>query len=447
MKNIFTWMNNKSKDKEEIDLFGKVDQIKKHAAVKENKKRIKQKYIDARKANESKLKVKKEFYEDIESKAYRARSAQIDKQKLDLKEEIKTNIQPKALEKLNIHKQNISAIKESKQIEPSLEDVLGIMEFLVFSSTGQGFWEFEMTDFFDSSGSFILKSELLPVNSEYNPSATLYTYFESASRSLEESFLRKLYKYNSNTMNSSEIIELQKEGFCILLDYMNDELFDDTQFIPQEKIKYLEMLDMAKELYPYEIKRVLDAYLDFLFDQEASNNPSSRIKVVIKNNTLLLELNILTEIEGESMNYYSREDAIYNVIYGGLIMNALGTFNSKTPKVLEEFLSNRTIDVGMRWRDTRTKDFEKKKGYTERETDEEYTDRHRRLAFAWNDGLFGGFTAKIEKSLVTLVWNYPNFFAPYSVEHIKNDESYLIRDMLDLSEGNRFPSTPYDLKY
>lgn len=71
-------MNNKSKDKEEIDLFGKVDQIKKHAAVKENKKRIKQKYIDARKANENKLKVKKEFYEDIESKAYRARSTPYD---------------------------------------------------------------------------------------------------------------------------------------------------------------------------------------------------------------------------------------------------------------------------------------------------------------------------------------------------------------------------------
>lgn len=421
-------MNKKNKDKEETDLFGKVDQIKKHAVLEENRKRIKQKYADAKKANAKKLK------------------AQIDRQKLDLKEEIKTNIEPKALEKLNIYKQNIAAKKEFKQIEPLLEDVLGIMEFLAFSSTDRGFCGVDLNDFFDSSGSFILKSELFPINSEYNPSATLYAYFQSASRSFEESFLRKLDKYNSNAMNSSEIIELQKKGFYILLDYMNDELYDDIQFIPQKKINYLEMLNMAKELYPCEIKRVLDAFLDFLFDQEASNNPSSRIEVVKNNNTLILKLNILTEIEGEIVNYYSRIDAIYNVIYGGLIMNALGTFNSKTPKVLQEFLSGGTIDVGMRWRDPRTKNFEKKKGYTERETSEEYTERHCRLAFAWNDGLFGEFTAKIEKNLVTLVWNYPNFFVPNHVEDIKNDESYLIRDMLDLTEGNRFPSIPYDLK-
>ena len=67
-------MNKKNKDKEETDLFGKVDQIKKHAVLEENRKRIKQKYADAKKANAKKLK------------------AQIDKQKLDLKEEIKTNM-------------------------------------------------------------------------------------------------------------------------------------------------------------------------------------------------------------------------------------------------------------------------------------------------------------------------------------------------------------------
>ena len=439
-------MNKKNKDKEETDLFGKVDQIKKHAVLEENKKRIKQKYADAKKANAKKLKAQKEFYKDIERKTYEANKAKIDKQKLDLKEEIKTNIEPKALKKLNIYKQNITAKKEFQQTEPLLEDVLGIMEFLVFSSTNHGFWEVNMTDFFDSSGSFILKSELFPINSEYNPSATLYSYFQSASSSFEESFLKKIDKYNSNAMNNSEIIELQNEGFYILLDYMNDELYDYIQFIPQKKINYLAMLDMAKELYPYEIKRVLDAFLDFLFDQEASNNPSSRIEVVKKNNTLILKLNILTEIEGEIINYYSRIDAIYNTIYGGLIMNALGAFNRKTPKVLQEFLLDRTIDVGMRWRDPRTKNFEKNEGYTERETYKEYRDRHRRLAFAWNDGLFGGFSTKIEKNLVTLVWNYPNFFVPYSDEDIKNDESNLIRDMLDLTEGNRFPSIPYDLK-
>ena len=43
-----------------------------------------------------------------------------------------------------------------------------------------------------------------------------------------------------NFLFNHPTIELQKEGFCILLDYINDELFDDTQFIPQEKIKYLE---------------------------------------------------------------------------------------------------------------------------------------------------------------------------------------------------------------
>ena len=228
-------MNKKNKDKEETDLFGKVDQIKKHAVLEENKKRIKQKYADAKKANAKKLKAQKEFYKDIERKTYEANKAKIDKQKLDLKEEIKTNIEPKALKKLNIYKQNITAKKEFQQTEPLLEDVLGIMEFLVFSSTNHGFWEVNMTDFFDSSGSFILKSELFPINSEYNPSATLYSYFQSASSSFEESFLKKIDKYNSNAMNNSEIIELQNEGFYILLDYMNDELYDDIQFIPQKK--------------------------------------------------------------------------------------------------------------------------------------------------------------------------------------------------------------------
>ena len=80
-------MNKKNKDKEETDLFGKVDQIKKHAVLEENRKRIKQKYADAKKANAKKLKAQKEFYKDIERKTYEARSAQIDKQKLDLKEE------------------------------------------------------------------------------------------------------------------------------------------------------------------------------------------------------------------------------------------------------------------------------------------------------------------------------------------------------------------------
>ena len=101
------------------------------------------------------------------------------------------------------------------------------------------------------------------------------------------------------------------------------------------------------------------------------------------------------------MDYYIREEVIENFLYGGLLMEALGTFTRKTPKILHQFLGHNPtimgsarITSGMRWSDPRTikkTRTDKSNPNTFRETNDEYSNRHDQLAYAWNDGLFGSF--------------------------------------------------------
>ena len=83
---------------------------------------------------------------------------------------------------------------------------------------------------------------------------------------------------------------------------------------------------------------------------------------------------------------------------------------------------------------------------TFRETNDEYSNRHDQLAYAWNDGLFGSFKIEVQAKYFALEWEYPKFFKIDPIENIENDGESIIGDLLDPSEGNRYPSIPYDLQ-
>ena len=200
----------------------------------------------------------------------------------------------------------------------AIEDILGIMELLMFASK-ENMYAFDITEakyFFDDLGGFISKGDHHVINKKFSPSALMYQYFLYIEN--EEN----LDKYYSRKMNATEIAELQEKVLYELIRELHQqEYLIETQFIPKQKEKILRMLNIAKELYPSEIKKILNAYLDYLWDQEAL----TRIEVIDKNNILTLKLNILTDLVSNELNYYNRAEIIDNFMHGGLIIGFLGT--------------------------------------------------------------------------------------------------------------------------
>ena len=86
------------------------------------------------------------------------------------------------------------------------------------------------------------------------------------------------------------------------------------------------------------------------------------------------------------MNYhagdcYDREEVFIEALHQGVIFSALGKFNHRTPKQHHihlyqkpSIISSAKLDLSMRWNDSRTVNFEKTKGYEDRETVDELFD-------------------------------------------------------------------------
>jgi len=455
-------MEEDKKENSEIDLFGEVDEALKASVQKsQGEEKKKQKEDIKKKYKENQIKQKeyaKKIYDLPANKEIRLnRAKQAQKQIEITKKNVRSekNAQAKELrERTKELKEKALALLEGyksshyskfKKHNIAIEDILGIMELLMFASK-EDMYAFDITEakyFFDDLGGFISKGDHHVINKKFSPSALMYQYFLYIEN--EEN----LDKYYSRKMNATEIAELQEKVLYELIRELHQqEYLIETQFIPKQKEKILRMLNIAKELYPSEIKKILNAYLDYLWDQEAL----TRIEVIDKNNILTLKLNILTDLVSNELNYYNRAEIIDNFMHGGLIIGFLGTFNSKTPKILDEFLTekqdfgfgSRRITVRMRWDDKRTIKFGRR--YSNRESANEYQERHYRLAHAWNNGEFGKFKVSIKKYCVIFKWKYPKFFKLDAIDSLKKDESFLVSDLLDLSEGNRYHELPRDLK-
>ena len=96
--------------------------------------------------------------------------------------------------------------------------------------------------------------------------------------------------------------------------------------------------------------------------------------------------------------------------------------------------------------DPRTKDKSRENGKTFWETSNEYENRHKNLAYAWNDGLFGPFSYECNEKFTTFKWKYPDFFELDSIADIQDDHELIFEHLLDPYEGTRYPNVPYDIQ-
>ncbi len=499
IKHLFSLIN---KDKEikapEVDLFGEVDiELKENTIIANKSKKAKERKAKKLKLIEDKaLRLKeakeaKRLREDNETpqeraarlaKEVEAAKAVADKiaEKARPKKEkaklINKNLLKLARVKLNSIQSKEAMELKALNISVTEKDLLQIMTLLALSWSQDGdLAKEDIHLFFDDQCNFLHEAEFLNQDGPnapmkwvddktskmipYDPFSCLYKWFlyidyevlNKHSDGLSEP------RYLNSELNDKEIYNFQVEIFISLFDGIDScggEFSDDEEWrygLPIKAKKIQKLLNIGEAIYPKEFTEILKACTYFVDDR---NGP--HIEAEDNNGVLLLKVNHRTNASTDIMNDYIREEVIENFLYGGLIMQALGTFTGKAPKILHQFLGHNPtimgsarITSGMRWSDPRTI----KKTRTDksnpnkfRETSEEYSNRHDQLAYAWNDGLFGSFKIEVQAKYFALEWEYPKFFKIDPIENIENDGESIIGDLLDPSEGNRYPFIPYDLQ-
>ena len=206
-----------------------------------------------------------------------------------------------------------------------------------------------------------------------------------------------------------------------------------------ENDAYLNQIQLLiKLIYPNQYKIILKSLQEIFADEEKLNIHASKSK-----NKLQIKINHI-------MNYhagdcYDREEVFIEALHQGVIFSALGKFNHRTPKQLHIHLhqkpsifSSTTLGLSMRWNDPRTINFEKIKGYEDRETFEEFETRREELINLIHDGAFGKFSYSCRKNYFQITWHHPDFFVPNSIDEIQDDSEGIFYDLLNSYEGPRW---------
>lgn len=442
-------MNKKHHNELTRDLFGEIDfELKKKMITTMELKKKEEKQI----TKELKKKIEKEerAKEPLARKNdQRDEDIDQDKEKVKL---INKNLT--MLAQVKIKSLQPKELKEFERLEISVteKEMLQIMTLLALSWSMDGdLAKKDIHLFFDDQCNFLHEAEFALQD---GPNAPMQSVDGKIFKMLPYDPFSCLYKWFSYV--DPEVLKehSQVKIFISLFDAIEacgGEFNDVEEWrfglpIKQKKIKKL--LSIGETIYPIEFKEILKACTYYVDDKSGPH-----IKVSDKNGILLLKINHRVNVFTDDI--YIRDEVIGNFLYGGLIIEALGTFTHKTPKMLHQFLDHNPtflkparITTSMRWDDPRTiKKTRQSKSNSKsyRETVEEYTNRHNQLAYAWNDGLFGTFKVDVKTEYFALEWKYPNFFIIDPIEDIVNDYSSIIGDLLDPYEGNRYPDTPNDL--
>tara|TARA_B100000886_G_C20385014_1_gene475631 strand:- start:71 stop:1354 length:1284 start_codon:yes stop_codon:yes gene_type:complete len=412
-------MKYKNKDNQEIDLLGVVDLNAKKSAISDTRKK--------------KAALNKKALEHLHKLQEKERIRQEKSDIANYKKLIK-NI---AIRKFNNLKKTDFKDCDFNKNEISLKDIQGIIEITLISVVEDIFKipDKNIENFFDSIGNFtpIGEHSFFHID-EFDPTYCMYRYYDSYHFS-EYTESKDIKKYISNKMTKDEIMSFSIDALFELIKDLNFE-YRDLQFVPKQKNKFTRLIKIANQIYPNTFKKILNVFLDYLYDVKGKT-----IEATIKDNVLKLRLNVLTNIY-DYEGYDKRESQFINFFYGGIVMSLLGTFKNSTPKEFDEFLSKKRFfnigKLGNRYLTNLPR-------YNE-ESIEEYEIRHERLARLWNSGSFGEFKLDVNKKSFVFCWNYPDYFDCSSIAEIEDDPNCFISDLLNTPEGSICPDLPREIE-
>ena len=415
-----------SEKKKEIDLFGVVDLDAREQAISE----IRKKKSEIRKKNNE---LRQKHFEHLHKLQEQERVKQ---EKSDIANYEKL-IKDIAIRKFNNLKTDFKNSDINKN-EISLKDIQGIIEIMLISVVENIYKIHDDKDIensFDSVGNFtpIGEHNFFHIH-DFDPTYCMYRYYDNYQFS-EYTKSKDIKKYISKKMTKDEIMSFSINALFELIKELN---FDDRdlKFVPKQKNKFTRLIKIANQIYPDTFKKILNVFLDYLYDVEGK-----KIEATIKDNTVKLKLNVLTSIY-DFEGYDKRQSEFINFFYGGLVMSLLGTFKTSTPKEFDEFLSKKGFinlgKLGNRHLTTRPR-------YKE-ESIEEYKIRHKKLARLWNSGSFGEFKLDINKKSFVFWWRYPHYFDCFSIGEIEDDPEEFISDLLNMPEGSICPELPWEIE-
>ena len=333
-------------------------------------------------------------------------------------------------------------------------EIAAAMYFLVQTSSHLVNYNINMADtlnYFNKNGELKIPSEPNKSNikfSEYDPMnglPYLYEYSEieynEKEKHWEESDFcpihpktkEAFYGYPFNLTNFYQSI-FNEVIYTAVIDEgvsLNYDQYDDEKNLNRIKL-------FIKLFYPNQYKIILKSIQEIFVDEKKINIEASKSK-----NKLQIKINhIMNYHAGES---YEREEVFIEALYQGVIFSALGKFNHRTPKKLHihlyqkpSIISSAKLALSMRWNDPRTVNFEKRKGYENRETIDEFQTRREELIKLIHDGALGKFSYSCKKNYFQITWHHPDFFVPNSIDEIQDDSEGIFYDLLNSYEGPRW---------
>lgn len=322
-------------------------------------------------------------------------------------------------------------------------EIAAAMYFLVQTSSNLVDYNINMADtlnYFNKNGELKIPSEPNKSNikfSEYDPMnglPYLYEYSEieynKKEKHWEESDPFNLTNFYQSIFN--EVIYTAVIDEDILL---NSDQYDDEKNL-NKNLNRIQLF--IKLFYPNQYKIILKSIQEIFVDEKKINIEASKSK-----NKLQIKINHI-------MNYhagdcYDREEVFIEALHQGVIFSALGKFNHRTPKQHHihlyqkpSIISSAKLDLSMRWNDSRTVNFEKTKGYEDRETVDEFQKRREELINIINEGAFGKFSYSCKKNYFQITWHHPDFFVSNSIDEIQDDSEGIFSDLLNSYEGPRW---------
>jgi hypothetical protein len=436
-------MTNKDKDFKatEVDLFGEVDL------------ELKESIISTNKLKKTELRKSKNIFTQLQNAEANDRAALIEKEAIRIKKR-HINKELASLAKVKIESLQSNELKELKKldVEVTPKDLIQIMTFLALSSSPYGeLAKQDIIKFFDDQCNFLHEAEFLYQDGPnapmkwvddktskmipYDPCSCLYQWFYRVD---DESIGGTDYK--NKKLDIFQIYTLQVEMFIKMFDVYYHTERNEGLSLPSQRPTIKKLLDIGLILYPHEFKKILNAGTQYLDDRGAY---PPNIVANDQNGVLQFKLLHRPMVFLNIFNYYNREEVICDYIVGGLILEAFGVFNAKTPKYLHGLFDS-SFSVNTSQRISREKRLEEDIF----ETYDEYAKRYRALAYAWNDGLFGPFEYLITEEFVSFKWKYPKFFQLDSIADIEADHSDLFGFViLDHEGGTKDYPIAYGAEY